>query len=36
MSKNKTFGHNSKKSFLRNPVEHIDILPLTLEKLFPQ
>ena len=25
MSKNKNLGHNSKKDFLKNPVEHIDI-----------
>ena len=32
MSENKNLGHNSKKDFLKNPVEHIDITPLTLEK----
>ena len=25
MSENKNLGHNSKKDFLKNPVEHIDI-----------
>ena len=34
MSDNKNLGHNSKKDFLKNPVEHIDITHLTLEKLF--
>ncbi len=33
MSKNKTFGHNSKKSFLKNPVEHIDITSFDSRKI---
>ena len=36
MSDQKNPGHNSKKDFLKNPVEHIDITSLTLEKLFLQ
>ena len=32
MSENKNLGHNSKKDFLKNPVEHIDITSLMLER----
>ena len=34
MSENKNLGHNSKKDFLKNPVEHIDITSFDSEKLF--
>ena len=34
MSEKKILGHNSKKDFLKNPVEHIDITSFDSEKLF--
>ena len=33
MSKNKNLGHNSKKDFLKNPVEHIDITSFDSRKI---
>ena len=36
MSENKNLGHNSKKDFLKNPVEHIDITSFDQERLFHQ
>ena len=36
MSGQKNPGHNSKRDFLKNPVEHIDITSLIVEKLYPQ
>ena len=33
MSKNKNLGHNSKKEFLKNPVEHIDITSFDSRKI---
>ena len=34
MSKNKNLGHNSKKDFLKNPVEHIDITSFDARDIF--
>ena len=33
MSENKNLGHNSKKDFLKNPVEHIDITSFDARKI---
>ena len=33
MSDNKNLGHNSKKDFLKNPVEHIDITSFDSRKI---
>ena len=33
MSEDKKFGHNSKKDFLKNPVEHIDITSFDSQKI---
>ena len=33
MSKNKNLGHNKKKDFLQNPVEHIDITSFDSRKI---
>jgi deoxyhypusine synthase len=33
MSDNKNLGHNSKKDFLKNPVEHIDITSFDARKI---
>ena len=33
MSENKKTGHNSKKDFLKNPVEHIDITSFDSRKI---
>ena len=33
MSDNKNLGHNSKKDFLKNPVEHIDITSVSYTHL---
>ena len=33
MSENKNLTHNSKKSFLQNPVEHIDITSFDARKI---
>ncbi|MDC3114550.1 deoxyhypusine synthase [Candidatus Pelagibacter sp.] len=33
MSENKSLGHNSKKDFLKNPVEHIDITSFDARKI---
>ena len=33
MSENKSLGHNSKKDFLKNPVEHIDITSFDSRKI---
>ena len=33
MSKNKKLGHNSKKDFLKKPVEHIDITSFDSRKI---
>ena len=33
MSKNKNLGHNSKKDFLKNPIEHIDITSFDSRKI---
>ena len=33
MSENKKLGHNSKKDFLKNPVEHIDITSFDSRKI---
>ena len=32
MSEDKKFGHNSKKDFLKNPVQHIDITSFDSQK----
>ena len=36
MSENKNLTHNSKKDFLQNPVEHIDITSFDARKIFHQ
>ena len=33
MSKKRNLGHNSKKDFLKNPVEHIDITSFDSRKI---
>ena len=33
MSENKNLGHNTKKEFLKNPVEHIDITSFDSRKI---
>ncbi len=33
MSDNKNLGHNSKRDFLKNPVEHIDITSFDSRKI---
>ena len=33
MSENKNLGHNSKKDFLKKPVEHIDITSFDSRKI---
>ena len=33
MTDNKNFGHNSKKDFLKKPVEHIDITSFDSRKI---
>ena len=33
MSEDKKFGHNSKKDFLKNPVQHIDITSFDSQKI---
>ena len=33
MSDNKNLGHNSKKDFLKNPVEHVDITSFDSRKI---
>ena len=33
MSDNKNLGHNSKKDFLKNPIEHIDITSFDSRKI---
>ena len=33
MSEKKNLGHNSKKDFLKNPVEHIDITSFDSRKI---
>ena len=33
MSENKNLGHNSKKDFLKDPVEHIDITSFDARKI---
>ena len=33
MSENKNLGHNTKKDFLKNPIEHIDITSFDSRKI---